>query len=182
MLEKTPLPPVLRIKGFNRAPGSPPVESNTIREYLHAAFTNGMAYRRTLMIAAYAALVPGISRISAQNALPVIHKTATNRIINPVGETALTPNFAIGVVGSGQHVVVEATGAAYRQTLTMMNADNLTEQAQMGFLKGKPWNKHVLPGMSRQSLFQGIAAGPHGMIYAAGGVSNNILALRVLPG
>ena len=182
MLEKTPLPPVLRIKGFNRAPGSPPVESNTIREYLHAAFTNGMAYRRTLMIAAYAALVPGISGISAQNALPVIHKTATNRIINPVGETALTPNFAIGVVGSGQHVVVEATGAAYRQTLTMMNANNLTEQAQMGFLKGKPWNKHVLPGMSRQSLFQGIAAGPHGMIYAAGGVSNNILALRVLPG
>ena len=134
------------------------------------------------MIAAYAVMVPGIYGISAQDAMPVIHKTATDRIISPVGKMALTPNFAIGVVGSRGHVVVEATGAAFRQTLTMMNADNLTVQAQMGFLKRKPWNKHILPGISRQSLFQGIASGPHDMIYAAGGVSNNILALRVLPG
>ena len=131
------------------------------------------------MIAAYAVLIPGISGISAQNAMPVIHKTATDRIISPVGKMALTPNFAIGVVGSGGHVVVEAAGAAFRQTLTVMNARNLTIESQLGFLKKQPRGNKSIPGISKQSFFQGLAVGPDGMFYVAGGVSNNVIALRL---
>ncbi len=118
----------------------------------------------------------------AAPAMPAIDKTATNRIISPVGTVAMTPNFAIGVVGVGNHVVVEAAGDASRHTLTLMNAQNLNVQSQIGFLKGRARHQQNLPVVSRQSLFQGLAAGPHGMIYAAGGVSNNVLALQVLPG
>ncbi|MGC8541361.1 MAG: bifunctional YncE family protein/alkaline phosphatase family protein [Phycisphaerae bacterium] len=120
--------------------------------------------------------------IQAGDAVKVIHKTATDRIISPVGAMAMTPNFAIGVVGVGNHVVVEAAGDAFRHTLTLMDAENLGMQSQIGFLKGRSWRSEKLPGVSRQSLFQGLAAGPHGMIYAAGGVSNNVLALQVTTG
>ena len=135
-----------------------------------------------LLFAAYAMLMPGLSAIRAQKAATVIHKTATDRIINPVGTMALTPNFAIGVVGSGDSVVVEASGAAFRQTLTVMDAKTLAQKFQLGFLKKKHRGNKPTSGMSKQSLFQGLAAGRHGMIYAAGGVSNNVLALRIQPG
>ncbi len=118
----------------------------------------------------------------AQDATPQVHKTATDRIIDPVGKMAMTPNFAIGVVGSGNNVVVEASGAAFRQTLTVMDARTLAEKSQLGFLKAKPWGNKPIPGVSRQSLFQGLTAGPDGMIYAAGGFSNNVLALRLVQG
>ncbi len=124
----------------------------------------------------------GVSAMAAQRAGTTLHKTATNRIISPVGTMAMVPNFAIGVVGVGNHVVVEAAGDAFRHTLTLMNAENLGMQSQVGFLKGRAWRNTILPGVSRQSLFQGLAAGPHGMVYAAGGISNNVLALQVLPG
>ena len=126
-------------------------------------------------------MVTGMFAVAA-GTIPVIHKTATDRIISPVGTMAMTPNFAIGVVGVGNHVVVEAAGDAFRHTLTLMDAENLGMQSQIGFLKGRSWRSEKLPGVSRQSLFQGLAAGPHGMIYAAGGVSNNVLALQVTTG
>ncbi len=126
-------------------------------------------------------MVTGMFAIAA-GTMPVIHKTATDRIISPVGTMAMTPNFAIGVVGVGNHVVVEAAGDAFRHTLTLMDAESLGMQSQIGFLKGRSWRSEKLPGVSRQSLFQGLAAGPHRMVYAAGGVSNNVLALQVTAG
>ncbi len=126
-------------------------------------------------------MVSGMFAIAA-GTMPVIHKTATDRIISPVGTMAMTPNFAIGVVGVGNHVVVEAAGDAFRHTLTLMDAENLGMQSQIGFLKGRSWRSEKLPGVSRQSLFQGLAAGPHRVVYAAGGVSNNVLALQVTAG
>ncbi|MGC8623778.1 MAG: alkaline phosphatase family protein [Phycisphaerae bacterium] len=139
----------------------------------------GTSRRWMLLVATYAMLTPGISAIRAQKTAPVIHKTATDRIISPVGTVAMTPNFAIGVVGSGNNVVVEASGAAFRQTLTVMDAKQLAEKSQLGFLKGKPWGNKLVLGISKQSVFQGLATGPDGMIYAAGGVSNNVLALHL---
>ena len=178
-LENATSPSVLRLNASTSPVGAPPHDSETIGEYIHATIHNGVACGWMLMIAAYAVLVPGISGISAQNAMPVIHKTATDRIISPVGKMALTPNFAIGVVGSGGHVVVEAAGAAFRQTLTVMNARNLTIESQLGFLKKQPRGNKSIPGISKQSFFQGLAVGPDGMIYVAGGVSNNVIALRL---
>ena len=131
------------------------------------------------LTAAYAMLIPGISAIRAQNVAPVIHKTATDRFINPVGKVAITPNFSIGVVGTRSHLVVEASGAAFRQTLTVLDPSDLSEESQLGFLKGKPARGKLISGLSKQSLFQGLAAGPHDMIYAAGGVSNNVLAFQM---
>ena len=84
-----------------------------------------------LLVATYAMLTPGISAIRAQKTAPVVHKTPTDRIISPVGTMAMTPNFDIGVVGSGGNVVVEASGAAFRQTLTVMDAKQLTEKSQL---------------------------------------------------
>ncbi len=135
-----------------------------------------------MLSAASALLVITSAAIQADNAPTIIHKTATDRIISPVGTVAMTPNFAIGVVGSGGNVVVEASGAAFRQTLTVMDAKQLTEKSQLGFLKGRPWGVKPVPGISKQSLFQGLAAGPDNMIYAAGGFSNNVLALHLTHG
>ena len=141
---------------------------------------SGAAPPRWLMLsAAFALLVVSSAAIQADSAPTVIHKTATDRIISPVGTVAMTPNFAIGVVGIGQYVIVEASGASFRQTLTVMRRHNLAIDSQLGFLKKQPRGNKPIPGISRQSLFQGLAAGRGGMICAAGGVSNDVVALRV---
>ena len=147
----------------------------------HVGTTTALGTSRhwILPIAACAMLMPGISAIRAQDVAPVIHKTATDRIIKPVGKVAITPNFSIGVVGIRNHVVVEASGAAFRQTLTVLSPRDLSEESQLGFLKGKPARGKLVSGMSKQSLFQGLAAGPRDMIYAAGGVSDNVLAFHM---
>ncbi len=106
------------------------------------------------------------------------HILPDGRYVTPVGRLSLTPNFAIGVVGSGRHLIVEATGAAFRHTLTVFDAHTLARQTQLGFLKKKSWRKDAAGEIPRQSLFEGLAAGSHGMIYAAGGVSGNVLALK----
>ncbi len=141
-----------------------------------------IASRRVATQTLLAAVACAILAASAPCAFATgVHKTSTGRVISPVGTVAMTPNFAVGVAGAEGHVVVEAAGAAFRHTLTVMDANDLREQGQLGFLKSKPWHGSVAAGLSKQSLFQGLASGPNGKIYAAGGVSNNVLALQIGP-
>ncbi len=145
----------------------------------------GARVRRSLtagVLAACAVTAAAANRAAAGPGHRVLHKTATDRIINPVGAVALTPNFAIDVVSAGGRVVVEAAGAGLRQTLTVINARNLAEETQLGFLKNKPKRWNILAGISKQSLFQGLAAGRRGMVYAAGGISDDVVALRLARG
>ncbi|WP_449369985.1 bifunctional YncE family protein/alkaline phosphatase family protein [Thiomonas sp.] len=119
----------------------------------------------------------------------------SGRLLTPVGQLAQTPNFPTQLAISAGRVAVLAGGASKLQGIQMVSADDL--QAQGGvltlFAKDK---RHAAPGATvaqgkqgkggaqhdesvihDQSLFQGLASGPDGTLYATGGNSDDLLAL-----
>ncbi len=122
------------------------------------------------------ALLPAISHA----AMPLC-TLPDSRIVAPVGQVKPTPNFAIGVARIHKTLLVECGGAAPAQSLLALNAHTLAITDHIDFVKGAapagPENK-----IARQSLFQGMAVGPDKTVYLAGGVSDNVVALRLTGG
>ena len=110
----------------------------------------------------------------------VTHVIATGRRISPVGRLAGTANFPSSVLASSGQVYVLADGATHTQSVARYDAATLAAQGRaVGFRGAAPVAS--APGVlnvARQDFFQGLAAGPHRRVYAAGGASDVLLALR----
>lgn len=123
---------------------------------------------------------PVISRLDDLSA--ITHVIATGRRVSPVGTLVGTPNFATSVVVAGKAAYVLASGATHTQTVTAYDARDLRRLGQVSGFKGEIPDNVAAIGVIRvahQDFFQGLAAGMDGRIYAAGGVSDGLLALHV---
>lgn len=134
----------------------------------------------------------------ASAAEPAAMQTAvlpSGRLLTPVGQLAQTPNFPTQLVISGGSVAVLTGGASKLQGIQRFAADTLQTQGGVLALFGKD-KKNAAPGATvaqgkqgaggthggeevihGQSLFQGLAAGPDGTLYATGGNSDDLLVL-----
>lgn len=119
----------------------------------------------------------------------------SGRLLTPVGQLAQTPNFPTQLAISGGSVAVLTGGASKLQGIQRFAADTLQTQGGVLTLFGKD-KKHAAPGATvaqgkqgaggthegeevihGQSLFQGLAGGPDGTLYATGGNSDDLMAL-----
>ena len=128
-----------------------------------------------------AALVISLLVLASSRAAIPLHILPDSRIVMPVGQVQSTPNFAIGVARIHKTLLVECGGAAPAQSLLALNAHTLALTDHVDFVKGAgPADPENI--IARQSLFQGMAVGPNGMVYIAGGVSDNVMVLRLTGG
>ena len=114
----------------------------------------------------------------------VTHVIATGRRITPVGRLAGTANFPTSVVLSHGSAFVLANGATHTQSVARYDAVTLRPLGRvLGYRAAAPRgvadNGLAIP---REDFFQGLAAGREGVLYAAGGASDVLLALRAGPG
>jgi len=124
--------------------------------------------------------------LTAANRAAYTHILPTGRITSPVGMINGTPNFATAVLPLGHIILVLANGATPTQTITLYNARDLQKIGQVAGYKSKrktpgPSRNHVL-AIKHQNFFQGLATGPRGTFYAAGGDTNDVAAFRFLNG
>jgi YVTN family beta-propeller protein len=120
----------------------------------------------------------------------------SGRLLNPVGQLVATPNFPTQLAVSGDSVVVLSSGASKTQHLLRFSADRLEPLDDLRMLhegasRPSTPGATIAQGAQRrdenegdgvihaQSLFQGLAVGPDGTLYATGGDSDDLLALRV---
>ena len=110
----------------------------------------------------------------------VTHVIATGRRISPVGELAATANFPSSVVRAGGSAFVLSNGASRTQSVVRYEAATLVSQQQVVGFRGRVAGNAAagVVKIPRQSFFQGLAPGPGHMLYAAGGGSDVLLALR----
>jgi len=120
----------------------------------------------------------------------------SGRLLTPVGQVVQTPNFPTQLAISGNSVAVLSGGASKVQAVQRFSADSLQPQGGVSTVFDKD-KKHAAPGATiaqgkqggggaqqgetvihGQSLFQGLTAGPDGTLYATGGNSDDLLALR----
>ncbi|WP_288126343.1 bifunctional YncE family protein/alkaline phosphatase family protein [Thiomonas sp.] len=152
--------------------------------------TGAGPWHRVLAAALTLAPVPAWAADPPQAVLP------SGRVLAPVGDVATTPNFPTQVVASGDVLAVLDGGANKAQSLRLYAAGDLAPQGGIATLKTKE-GRRAAPGatvaqgkpgaaedegdagtIKGQSLFQGLAAGPDGTLYATGGDSDDLLALR----
>ena len=111
----------------------------------------------------------------------VTHVIATGRRVSPVGRLAATANFPSSVVVGRGAVYVLANGATQSQSVTGFAADTLARRGAIrgfrGVVVGAAEPRGVLK-IPRQNFFQGLAVGPEGSVYAAGGSSDSLTVLR----
>ena len=119
----------------------------------------------------------------------------SGRLLTPAGQIVETPNFPTQIALSEGHVAVLTGGASKQQNVLRFAAETLQPEGRVGALFAKD-KKHAAPGatvaqgdqnggkaddgeqiIKGQSLFQGLAAGPDGTLYATGGNSDDLLAL-----
>ena len=144
--------------------------------------------------------------ISKNNYKDYIFKLPTGRYISPIGILNKTPNFSTNVVTHGKYIAVVANGATFFQTITIYNRKTLKEVAQYRAYKEKKFKKRrfkkfkkivynpkkarhsslnkafsqmVYAKNKNQDLFQGIDFASNGILYAAGGGVNDIIALKI---
>ena len=133
-----------------------------------------------LALAGMMLLVSGLF-LAAGHAAVLPHTLPDSRIVAPVGQVQRTPNFAIGVARLHNTLLVECGGAAHAQSLLALHAHTLALTDHVYFVKG-----YALPGpenrIARQSLFQGMATGANEMVYLAGGVTDDVVALHLAGG
>ena len=110
------------------------------------------------------------------------HILPTGRVTSPVGRINGTPNFATAAALSGHDLLVLANGATRAQTITSYDAHSLARIGQMaayrGPHKGAVANAPSMLTLGHQNLFQGLATASSGLVYAAGGATNDVLVLR----
>ncbi|MHB1665359.1 MAG: YncE family protein, partial [bacterium] len=144
--------------------------------------------------------------ISKTNYKDYIFKLPTGRFISPAGLLNKTPNFSTNVVTHGKYIAVVANGATFFQTITIYNRKTLEEVAQYRAYKEKKFKKRrfkkfkkiiynpkkahhsslnkafsqmVYAKNKNQDLFQGIDFASNGILYAAGGGVNDVIALKI---
>lgn len=122
--------------------------------------------------------------INATNRAAYTHELPTGRRVVPTGTIAATPNFPTAIVAAGNRLAVLANGATKVQTITLYNAKTLARTGQIRAYKAAspgaaPKANHRDLRVGHQNFFQGLATGPHDMLYAAGGASNDVLAISV---
>ncbi|MHB1513574.1 hypothetical protein [Acidiferrobacter sp.] len=113
--------------------------------------------------------------IDSANCAIYTHILPTGRVTSPVGSINGTPNLATAAAISGHELLVLADGAQHAQTITSYNALTLARTGQMAVYRGSHENAVAnAPStltLGHQNLFQGLAATPGGLIYAAGGAN-----------
>ncbi len=128
------------------------------------------------------AFVAGLSlaTVGASCGAALTHELPDGRMVAPVGKVVQTANFSVGVVRQHGTIVVESAGASAISSLQGYNK-KLHPNMVLHFVKyRRVWGKLKLPNIiTNQNLFQSLVKGPYGMIYAAGGVSDNLLAVKV---
>ena len=131
---------------------------------------------------------------SAAQVAPLSAVLPSGRLLTPVGRARATANFPTQVVVTQRGVAVLEGGAARQQELSVFAVSDLRPIGSITAMRGSaghaaapgatqaprqgptgPSRPGVLPD---QSLFQGLAAGPDGTLYVAGGDSDDLLALR----
>ncbi|HVB37019.1 MAG TPA: YncE family protein, partial [Vicinamibacterales bacterium] len=110
------------------------------------------------------------------------HVLPTGRQVSPVGTIAGTPNFPTAVAVAGSRIAVLSNGATRTQSLSLLGRGTLTTSARVlayprGVTSPPPDGDAVT--VPRQDFFQGLAAGPNGMLYAAGGNADDVLAVAL---
>jgi len=124
------------------------------------------------------ARVPVVSVVIASgNRAEFTHRLPTGREVGPVGRIAGTPNFPTALALSGDELLVLSGGATHARTLSVYSAATLSAENRLLVTTeqsdGPPGSLH------EQDLFQGLVSGADGRLYAAGGSSNDVLALRL---
>lgn len=115
---------------------------------------------------------------------PVSHRLPDGRLVAPAGKSVATGNFAVGLVNLSDDLLVEAAGASAIQSIQCYS-HRLEPRGAIRFSKyTHPWHLSSLlsKAIANQSLFQSMTAGPDRMLYAAGGVSDNLLAIKLRHG
>jgi YVTN family beta-propeller protein len=121
--------------------------------------------------------------ITPQNQAAYSHILPTGRLVAPVGLITGTPNFPTGIAVASNLVAVLSNGATAAQTITFYDLKTLVRVGQVS---------GVRPGVNKmpadagavvkgQNFFQGLIAA-HGIFYAAGGASNDVLAISLANG
>ncbi|MHB8232673.1 MAG: bifunctional YncE family protein/alkaline phosphatase family protein [bacterium] len=143
--------------------------------------------------------------VNINNLRNMEHVLPTGRKITPVGILNGAPNFAANVAVYHNLVAVLANGATFVQTITIYDKKTLVKIAQYKAFKARRLKFAKKPAIviynpkkakkgeinkamasftfaknSNQDLFQGIAFGPNGILYAAGGGVNDIIALKLI--
>jgi DNA-binding beta-propeller fold protein YncE len=144
-------------------------------------------------------------RINLKNLRIMEHTLPTGRKITPVGLINGTPNFATNVAVWHNLVAVLANGATFYQTITVYNNHTLKEVAQYKAYKERRLKKFKRPNFviynpkqaksssinktmaqfsyaknKNQDIFQGLAFASNGILYAAGGGVNDVIALKLI--
>ncbi|MDD2860909.1 MAG: bifunctional YncE family protein/alkaline phosphatase family protein [Acidiphilium sp.] len=117
--------------------------------------------------------------ITSANQTAYTHTLPAGRLAAPVGTIVATPNFPTGVAILGHRIAVLANGASRAQSIAFYDRTTLTAETSLIGL-AKPLKAPLPSGaqvLKHQDFFQGLATGPTGTLYAAGGASNNILAI-----
>jgi DNA-binding beta-propeller fold protein YncE len=134
-------------------------------------------FSRSFSLLAAGALILGLSAHAGPSAV-----LPTGRRVTPVGRLAPTPNFPTAVATLRRDVVVLTNGAARTEDLLVYGRRDgrLVLRAR---LRANKFSRAEGPDMiARQSFFQGLATGADGTIYAAGGFSDDVLAVRYRDG
>ncbi|EQD28390.1 phosphoesterase, partial [mine drainage metagenome] len=122
----------------------------------------------------------GVLRGRLSDLAAVTHVIATGRRISPIGRLARTANFPSTVVVSKGLAYVLADGATHTQSVVRYDAATLAAKGSVVGFRGsvkKTGPRGVLK-IPHENFFQGLAAGPHGALYAAGGSSDVLVAVR----
>ncbi|MDD2876684.1 MAG: alkaline phosphatase family protein [Acidiphilium sp.] len=119
--------------------------------------------------------------ITVASAPTYAHELPTGRIVSPVGTIVATPNFPTGVVIVGNRIAVLANGATHAQSISLYDAKTLDRiDTIRAFPKQAPQSaKSGDLLVDHQDFFQGLAASGQNMLYAAGGASDDVLAIAL---
>ncbi len=121
--------------------------------------------------------------ITPQNQADYSHTLPTARRVAPIGLITGTPNFPTGIAVTNGIVAVLANGATRAQTISFYHEKTLVRTGRVSGLspgaKKAPANAGTL--IKSQNFFQGMIAS-HGTFYAAGGATNDVLAISLANG
>lgn len=151
--------------------------SRLIQGPFAAVFWGALILPGSAAVRAFSDRVPvQATAITADNRAAFIHRLPTGREVGPVGRIAGTPNFPAALALSGRHLLVLSDGATRTRSVSVYCAATLAPEDRLVAATGPPGRRSPV---AAQDLFQGLVAGRDGQIYAAGGDSNDVLALRL---
>lgn len=136
---------------------------------------------------------PQLNPIRSTPLHPVHARLPSDRVVAPVGRLVGTAVFPTAVIAWKHFIAVLTNGPRPVQSVTLYRSETLRPVTALRVLgesaeriskkdKDAP-NAHdkspLIAALVHQSLYQGIARGPKDWLYVAGGVSDDVLALRL---